>query len=192
VLGAAIGGFVFFRNKNKPADTPYSGTSGIPPAPFPAHDAPTKSYTNSSAHNTYAPLRPSYPPQKQSYASPVPAQPTIVNNYGGSGGSDMLTGVLVGNMIANSGNHHDHTTYVERDTTPTYEAPKRSSSWEDDTPAPAAKSSSWDDTPAKSSSWDDTSSSSSSSSWSSSSDNSSSWSSSDSSSSSSDSGSSSD
>ena len=187
VLAAAVSGFVFFRNKNKAADEPYAGH--VPPKPVPMPP------TDSTSDNTYAPLRstlrPSYPPQKPSYAaplpaSPAPAQPTVINNNygsggsGGAGGSDMLAGVLVGNMIANSGSHHSHDTYVEReviverpvyrDTTPAYtapvhEAPSRSSTW-DDAPATSTNSS-WDDAPAKSSTWDDNSSSGSSgSSWS--------------------------
>ena len=100
--------------------------------------------------------------------------PTVIHT---NNGSDMLTGVLIGNMISGS-HHHDHETtrVVEREVI---------------REVPASRSSSWDDTPStssssRSSSWDDDSSSKSSSSWSSSSsDSSSSWSSSDSSSSSS-------
>ena len=109
-------------------------------------------------------------------------QPTVVHTN--SSGSDMLTGVLIGNML--SGSHHDTTRVVEREVireVPTSSS-SRSSSW-DDTPSTPSRSSSWDDTPSRSSSsssWDSGSSSSSSSSWS---DSSSSSSSSDSSSSSS-------
>lgn len=101
--------------------------------------------------------------------------PTVVNNSG----SDMLTGVLIGNMLGGSG-HHDTTRIVEREVIREVPATSRDSSW-DDSPS---KSSSWDDdssksSPSKSSSWDDSSSSSSSSSnWdsgSSSSSSSSSW-----------------
>ena len=121
---------------------------------------------------------------RMTYSTPAP---TVVHTNSGS--NDLLTGVLIGNML--SGSHHDHDTTIIRETTrevPSY------------TPSPTqsvreSKSSSWDDTPStpsRSSSWDDDSSSSksSSSSWSSSSDSSSSssW---DSGSSSSDSGSSS-
>jgi tetratricopeptide (TPR) repeat protein len=102
-----------------------------------------------------------------------PTHTTVVNNSG----NDMLTGVLIGNMMSS---HHDTTRVVEREVVREVPAPSRSSTW-DDTPAPS-KSSSWDDTPSKSSrssSWDDDSSSKSSSSWSSSSsDSGSSWSSS--------------
>jgi tetratricopeptide (TPR) repeat protein len=103
--------------------------------------------------------------------------PTVVHTNSGS--NDMLTGILVGNML--SGSHHDTTRVVEREVVREVPAPSRSSTW-DDTPAPS-KSSTWDDTPSKSSrssSWDDDSSSKSSSSLSSSSssDSSSSWSSS--------------
>jgi hypothetical protein len=166
------------RKKEYPADTPYGGLGNPSPTP-----------PNSPNDNTYAPLRPfpisshpalrpSYPPSKpsypapiQSYPNPVPASPAVINNnYGSnSSGGDMLTGVLIGNMIANSGNHSSHTDRivereviverpVYRDTTPSYTPPASQidKSW-DDTPAPT-KSSSWDDTPSKSSSWDDSSS----------------------------------
>jgi type II secretory pathway pseudopilin PulG len=105
-----------------------------------------------------------------------PTHTTVVNNSG----NDMLTGILVGNML--SGSHHDTTRVVEREVIREVPSSSRSSSW-DDTPS----------TPSRSSSWDDSSSSSSSSSWgsSSSSSSSSSWDSGSSSSSSSDSGSSS-
>jgi len=108
--------------------------------------------------------------------------PTVVHTN--SSGTDMLTGVLIGNML--SGSHHDTTRVVEREVIREVPASSssRSSSW-DDTPSTPSRSSSWDDTPSRSSSsssWDSGSSSSSSSSWS---DSSSSSSSSDSSSSSS-------
>lgn len=108
----------------------------------------------------------------RSNASSGPAHTTVVNNSS----NDMLTGVLIGNML--SGSHHSHDTErtVVRETVREVPAPSRDTSW-DDTPAKAAKSS-WDDTPStssRSSSWDsDSLSSSSSSSWSSSS-SSSSW-----------------
>ena len=124
--------------------------------------------------------------------TPSAPAPTVTHVHQTSGSNDMLTGVLIGNMISNSGHHHHDTERtVIRETV--REVPAKDSSW-DDTPAKAAKSS-WDDagssssSSSRSSSWDDDSSSSSrsSSSWSSSSssDSSSSWSSSDSSSSSS-------
>lgn len=117
------------------------------------------------------------------------AMPVVNNHYGSNNsGSDMLTGVLIGNMISNSGHNHSHDTTIIREREVTRDAPVRDSSW--DTPAPRTTAPAVE---TKSSSWDDDSSSSkSSSSWSSSSDSSSSWSSSsDSSSSSSDSSSSS-
>lgn len=91
-----------------------------------------------------------------------PTHTTVVNNSG----NDMLTGILVGNML--SGSHHDTTRVVEREVIREVPAPSRSSSW-DDTPSTPSRSSSWDDTPSRSSSsssWDSGSSSSSSSSWS--------------------------
>jgi hypothetical protein len=120
--------------------------------------------------------------------SPAPST-TVVNNSS----NDMLTGVLIGNMISNSGHHHHDTERtVVRETVREVEAPAKSprSSWDDIDSSSSSKSSSWDDSSSsssRSSSWDSDRSSSSSSSWSSSSssDSSSSWSSSDSSSSSS-------
>ena len=115
------------------------------------------------------------------------AQPTQTVVHTNSGSNDMLTGVLIGNMLGGHHDHHESTRVVERERVIEREAPSRSSSW-DDTPTPS-RSSSWDDTPSsssRSSSWDDDSSSKTSSSWSSSSsDSSSSWSDSSSSSSSS-------
>ena len=113
------------------------------------------------------------------YTQPAPAPaPTVIHTNSGS--NDLLTGILVGNMISGHSHHHDTTRVVEREVVREVPAaPTRSSTW-DDTPAPSTRSSTWDDTPStpsRSSSWDDSSSSSSSSSWSSSSssDSSSSW-----------------
>jgi tetratricopeptide (TPR) repeat protein len=100
-----------------------------------------------------------------------PTHTTVVNNSS----NDMLTGVLIGNML--SGSHHDTTRVVEREVV--REAPSyipsatesvRSGSW-DDTPSTPSRSSSWDDDSSSksSSSWSSSSSSDSSSSWSSSS-----------------------
>lgn len=123
--------------------------------------------------------------------STQPTQTVVHTNSG----NDMLTGVLIGNML---GGHHNHesTRVVEREVIREVEAPVKASrsSWDDigssssntissswdDTPTPS-RSSSWNDTPSsssRSSSWDDDSSSKTSSSWSSSSsssDSSSSW-----------------
>lgn len=94
----------------------------------------------------------------------APTHTTVVNNSG----NDMLTGVLIGNML--SGSHHDTTRVVEREVIREVPAKSssRDSSW-DDTPSTPSRSSSWDDTPSRSSSsssWDSgSSSSSSSSSW---------------------------
>jgi len=112
--------------------------------------------------------------------APTPTQTVVHTN---SGSNDMLTGVLIGNMLSNSGHHHDHNTTVIRETVREVETPAKAprSSWDDiDTTPASSKSSSWDNTPSRSSSrsssWDDDSSSSSksSSSWSSSSSSSSS------------------
>jgi len=89
------------------------------------------------------------------------SSPTVVHN---NSSNDMLTGVLIGNML--SGSHHDTTRVVEREVV--REVPSKSSTW-DDTPSKPSRSSSWDDDSSssskKSSSWDSSSSSSSSSSW---------------------------
>lgn len=98
----------------------------------------------------------------RSNASSGPAHTTVVNNSS----NDMLTGVLIGNMMG--GSHHDHhetTRVVEREVIREVPAPSRSSSW-DDTPSAPSRSSSWDDSSSKSSSsWSSSSSSDSSSSW---------------------------
>jgi hypothetical protein len=93
-----------------------------------------------------------------------PTHTTVVNNSS----NDMLTGVLIGNML--SGSHHDTTRVVEREVVREVPTPSRSSSW-DDTPSTSSRSSSWDDNSSSksSSSWSSSSSSDSSSSWSSSS-----------------------
>jgi hypothetical protein len=102
-----------------------------------------------------------------------PTHTTVVNN---SGSNDMLTGVLIGNML--SGSHHDTTRVVEREVVREVPAPSRDSSWDDTPSRSSSRSSSWDDdsssSSSKSSSWDSSSSSSSSSSWDSSSSDSSS------------------
>ena len=186
-IGAAIIGFFIFREKDKPAA--YVPTK--PNVDSPSDRAYMKDHNLTDAP-VYGNVTGGYTPRPTTYtttpATYVPApQPTVINNnYGSSnsGSGDLLTGVLVGEMLA--GNHHS-TTYVERDVI--VERPV----YQDTTPSyvpPASRiDDSWNDTPTKSSSWVDDSSSSTSSSWDdSSSSSSSSWS--DSSSSSSDSGSS--
>ena len=119
-------------------------------------------------------------------SGPAYAQPTQTVVHTNSGSNDMLTGILVGNMLSNSGHHHDTERTVIRETVREVETPVKAprSSWDDIDTTPS-KSSTWDTpAPSRSSSWDDSSSKSSSSWSSSSSDSSSSWSSSDSSSSS--------
>lgn len=110
------------------------------------------------------------PAVQQPMYTPQPTHTTVVNNSG----NDMLTGILVGNML--SGSHHDTTRVVEREVIREVPTPSRSSSrdssW-DDTPSTPSRSSSWDDSSSSSSSssssWGSSSSSSSDSSWSSSS-----------------------
>jgi uncharacterized membrane protein YgcG len=94
-------------------------------------------------------------------------QPTVVHTNSGS--NDMLTGILVGNML--SGSHHDTTRVVEREVIREVPAKSssRDSSWDDTPSTSSSRSSSWDDSSSssssRSSSWSDSSSSSSSSSW---------------------------
>jgi hypothetical protein len=112
------------------------------------------------------------------YYTPAQAvQPTQTVVHTNSGSNDMLTGVLIGNMLSNSGHHHDTERTVIRETVREVETPAKAprSSWDDIDTTPS-KSSTWDTpAPSRSSSWDDSSSKSSSSWSSSSSDSSSSW-----------------
>lgn len=82
--------------------------------------------------------------------------------------NDMLTGVLIGNMLSGS-HHHDTTRVVEREVVREVPAPSRNSSWDDTPSRSSSRSSSWDDDSSSrsssSSSWSSSSSSSSSSSW---------------------------
>lgn len=102
---------------------------------------------------------------RESYAR-MNATPTVIHTN--NSGSDMLTGVLIGNMLSSSSHNHESTRVIERERVVEREAPSRSSSWDDTPSSSSSRSSSWDDTPSKSSSssWDSgSSSSSSSSSW---------------------------
>jgi hypothetical protein len=96
------------------------------------------------------------------------AQPTTTVVHTNNSGSDLLTGMIIGDMMSH--HHHDTTRVVEREVVREVPAPSvsssRSSSW-DDTPSTSSRSSSWDDTSSRSSSsWSSSSDSSSSSSWS--------------------------
>lgn len=199
-LGLITWAGIWWSNRPKKSDNDYTGHT--PPRPMPPspssefkstapHDAvgvlPTETTNNAaSIQNTYtdayaprqqvAPVAPTVAP-----AVTTAPQPTIINNHYGSNnnGNDLLTGVLIGEMISEP---RHHTTYVEREvvverpvyTAPRYEQPIASKTWEDDTPSQPSRSSSWDDdSSSKSSSWS-SSSSDSSSSWSSSSSDSSS------------------
>lgn len=97
-------------------------------------------------------------------------QPTQTVVHTNSGSNDMLTGVLIGNMLSNSGHHHDTERTVIRETVREVPAPSRDSSWDDTPSRSSSRSSSWDDDSASSSSkssssWSSSSSSDSSSSW---------------------------
>lgn len=146
-------------------------------------DTPAKPAITASV----APIKRSTP-VATTQSAPVPEVPvaahtapttTVVHNSS----NDLLTGVLIGNMLGSNNHNHSSTREVVRETV--REVPAPSSTW--DTPDVKPAKSSWDDAPStttRSNSWEDSSPSSSS--WSSSSsDSSSSWSDSSSSSSSS-------
>ena len=101
---------------------------------------------------------------RMNYSTPAPA-PTVVNNSG----NDMLTGVLIGNMLSSSHHSHDTERTVVRETVREVPAPSRDSSWDDTPSSSSSRSSSWDDDSSSSrkssSSWSSSSDSSSSSSW---------------------------
>jgi len=97
----------------------------------------------------------------------APTHTTVVNNSS----NDMLTGVLIGNMLSGHHDHHETTKVVEREVIREVPAKSssRDSSWDDTPSTSSSRSSSWDDSSSssssRSSSWSDSSSSSSSSSW---------------------------
>lgn len=148
-------------HKASPSDQAYMREHNMAPKPK-VYASATKSTTTTTASSNPAPV----------YVAPSSQPPTVVNNHYGSNNDGLVTGMILGNMM---GNHHDHTTIIEKEVV--REVPSKSysspvdTSWDNSN----SKSSSWDDTPSRSSSWDSSSSSSSSSSWSSSSDSSSSW-----------------
>lgn len=177
-----------YRTRRKPDDKPFGGhipPKPIPPAPSPSDRAYMRDHNlidnvpparSANAYgNTYT------PPPAPRYSAPtyVAPQPVVVNNSG----NDMLTGVLIGNMLSSS--HHDnydHTRIVEREVVrevpaprETYTPPAKSSSWDDDSSSRKSSSSSWSSSSDSSSSWSSSSSDSSSSWDSSSSSSSSSW-----------------
>ena len=109
--------------------------------------------------------------------------PHVVNNYYGSptapsvnnSGTDLLTGMVLGGLAGaalSNNNYRDHDTVIIERAPAAPVAPRRDSSWDEDTapPAPSRRDTSWDDDSSKSSSsrdssWDSGSSSSDSSSW---------------------------
>lgn len=207
LIGIGLLYFVYrWYNDNKENDSNSGSepTNPWPKTPSPSSNTQSTSSTTSTRSSTYRSTpRPSTAANRTS--NNYTQQPQVVNHYHNDNSSDLLTGVLLGEALANN---HSHDTVVVQQSAPVYvptvEAPisrndyftpsrtpepTRDTSW-DDTPV---KSNSWDSSSSSSSSWDDDSSSKSSSSWSSSSSSSSSWDSGSSSSSSSwDSGSSSD
>jgi hypothetical protein len=189
-----------YRWYSENKDEGQTGTSGTSkPSPRSPSPSSTGSSTRTSSSTTSS--------RSTKWSSNVDQQPQVVNHYHDNSGTDLLTGVLLGEALAN--NNHSHDTVIVQQApvqAPVYQAPVQApaveSSWDaykSSTDAPS-KSSSWDDAPSKSSytpspsssSWDSGSSSRSSSWDSDSSSSSSSWGSSSSSSSSWDSGSSSD
>jgi len=131
----------FESNVNAVVEQATNGLTVTAPTPVPEQVAEvTSEYTPRAEADVYQ--RPSVAPVPTQtvfhhYSSPSPAPaPVIVNN----GGNDLLTGVLIGNML--SGNH-DHTVYVERDR-PVMDAPRRERD-EYVAPAPAKLDTSEDD-----------------------------------------------
>jgi hypothetical protein len=203
-IGLLYLAYRWYSENKEEGQTGTSGTSK--PSPRTPSPSSTGSSTRTSSSTTST--------RSTKWSSNVEQQPQVVNHYHNDNSGDLLTGVLLGEALANSSHSHE-TVIVQQAPSVTTDyfsprvqpAPVVDSSWDDNyeyessTVAPS-KSSSWDSTPSKSSytpspsssSWDDNSSSKSSSSWgSSSSSSSSSWDSGSSSSSSSwDSGSSSD
>jgi hypothetical protein len=177
LIGGGIGAFFIFRKKKETpkllmeSDIPYTPNKVSTSAPSPrVVDTKTVSPSATDIPRSdfhYTPISTVNRPYRTEPVAPV-NHTTVVNN----GGSDMLTGVLVGSMLNNNhSSHHDHheTRVVEREVIREVpareEREERSSSW--DTPKAEERSSSWD-TPSettRSSSWDSDSSSSSSSSW---------------------------
>lgn len=185
---------LYTKNKNKgQTGTSFGGVE--PEKPWPR--TPSPSGTGSSSRSTSSTRR------TTKWSSDLDQQPQDVNHYHNNS-DDLLTGVLLGEALANDNRSHD-TVVVQQSpsivTGSEYFMPKaqpapevdkswdnepsksdyvpsvKSSSWDNDSSS-SSKSSSWDSTPSKSSSssWDDSSSSkSSSSSWDSGSSSSSSW-----------------
>ena len=150
LLFAAGGGVLYVmwvsRAKKHNAEVVAGTTSASASSSEPA--AYTGGY---SSKPVFGQIPPKVPPTQRSYSSSytppyVPPSTPAVHNHYNSGGSDMLTGVLIGSMLSDS-NHHTHTErIVEREVV--RETPVRDSSW--DTPEPyvaPAQDSSWDTTP---------------------------------------------
>ena len=147
------------------------------------HDVVDDGYGNVTPRSTYVqPVNTTtaastYVP-RSTYSTPI--QPTVVNNYNSNSGNDLLTGVLVGEMIADS----HRPVYVEREVIVEEPVFYEERTYAATVPAQITSNDTWDDTNRNTSpSWDSGSSSSSSDWSSSSSDSSSSWDSSSSSSS---------
>jgi Tetratricopeptide repeat len=148
VVGLILFGLyiLFFRKKEDPApDTKFKGIDYGDPKP--SSPSSPKGPTTPSP-SSYSP--PPSPAPSYGYAS-APA-PTVVNNHYGSSNDGLLTGVLVGEMLANNSHHHD-TVIVEQPVyvAPTYvaPAPSRSSSWDSSS---SSSDSSWDSSSSSSSS----------------------------------------
>jgi hypothetical protein len=189
--------YYFFIRKPDEADDEYRASTGkVPPKSPPPAPEDKVTAVNSQPLNTATTYQGTSTPHTFNSPAPAPTSghTTVVNNYG-SNNDGFVTGMLVGEMMTSRPHETvivEQPVYVERQTytpVPSYTAPARDTSWDNDSSSSSSsRSSSWDsdDSSSKSSSsW--SSSSSSDSSWSSSSDSSSSW---DSGSSSSDSGSS--
>ena len=166
----------WYSENKEEGQTGTSGTSN----PSPRTPSPSSTGNSTRTSNSTTSTR------STKWSSNVDQQPQVVNHYHDNSGTDLLTGVLLGEALANNNYSHD-TVIVQQ--APVYQAPVQAPVYQAPVQTPAAESS-WDDyeyessnnVPSKSSytpssSWDDDSSSKSSSSWdsSSSSSSSSSW-----------------
>jgi|688.fasta_scaffold187979_2 hypothetical protein len=175
-IGLVYWAYRWYSENKDEGKTGTSGTSN----PSPRTPSPSSTGNSTRTSNSTTSTR------STKWSSNVDQQPQVVNHYHDNSGTDLLTGVLLGEALANNNYSHD-TVIVQQ--APVYQAPVQAPVYQAPVQTPAAESS-WDDyeyessnnVPSKSSytpssSWDDDSSSKSSSSWdsSSSSSSSSSW-----------------
>lgn len=175
VLGG-IGYWLYkiYTRKDDKDDKKVDGGSGpkpTPPAPAAAPVSTAKAASPAQPQPAPAATPAPSAPPSTNYAAYVAPQPQVVHVHHDSG-SDLATGMILGQMMSNS--HHDTTRVIEREVIREVPAPQPAapSTWDSVT---SSVSSSWDSAVSSvSSSWDSVSSSSSS--WGSDSSSSSSWS----------------